>query len=157
MEKNKPVEEWRINIPKSIKARVKNWKTEPIHSIYEQSKEAMRKSTGENKEEIMDFVCDLSEIIFEKQLPDRIPLDDIGSVEDWVMNRVEMIKLPQLEVLDLLENEQVKLFFDDSWTSNLTETLKKEVHKRDGGHCYICNNEDKIVLHQVISIESERL
>src|SRR5437588_334458 len=118
-------------IPKYIKAYVKNWRTESIHSVYEQSKAIMRKSTGKAKEEIMDFVCDLSEIIFEEQKKEKIPLDDIGLVEDWVLSQIEMIILPQLEVVDRLENSHGVLEFDTSWQKDLTQKLINEVYERD--------------------------
>ncbi|MGG3468992.1 HNH endonuclease [Neobacillus pocheonensis] len=155
--KNKPVEKWRLNIPKFIKTIVKNWRTESIHSIYEKSKIIMRESNGQLKEEIMDFVCDLSEIIFEEPVVEKISLDDIGRVEDWVLSRVEMIILPQLEVLDLLENNQGILILDDSWTKDLTQALIKEVHERDDWHCFICNDDNRLEIHQIISTESEKI
>jgi uncharacterized protein YbcI len=155
VEENKPVEKWRLNIPKHIKVKVKNWRTESIHSIYEKSKVLMQKSTGQSKEEIMDFVCDLSEIIFEEPVIEKIPLDNKGRVEDWVLSHIEMIILPQLEVIDRLENNQGILNFDDSWRKDLTYELIEEVHERDGRHCFICNDGNNLKLHQIISIESE--
>ncbi|MEH6996715.1 hypothetical protein V7075_29115 [Neobacillus drentensis] len=154
MEKNKPVEKWRLNIPKYIKVKVKNWRSESIHSIYEKSKVLMTTSTGQNKEEIMDFVCDLSEIIFEEPVKEKIPLEDKGRVEDWVLSHIEMTILPQLEAIDRLENNHGILIFDDSCTNDLTQALIEEVHERDGRHCFICHDRNNLKLHQIITYES---
>jgi hypothetical protein len=156
LQKNIPNEQWRLNIPKSLKLNIKTWRTDSIRSIYDQSKILLENFSGKDKEEIKDFICDLSEIIFEKPPIEKISLNDIDQVEDWVISHLEMIVLPQLDVLERLEKNNGKLNLDGNWTKELSNTLIKEVHERDGWHCFICNNDYNLRLHNIISIEPEK-
>lgn len=101
-------ESWRKMIPGPLKSDIRDWKKVPIESIYERPKSLMEQSTGKKRQEILTFVVELSQIIFEskeegyeEEIPENNDLkDEIG---DYIMNLVEIIILPHLEVMDLIQ------------------------------------------------------
>ena len=56
---------WRKLIPTIIKNQIVDWQTETIQNVYDQAKIIMSKSKGEKWADIMAFVSELSQVIYD--------------------------------------------------------------------------------------------
>ena len=147
-------ESWRKMIPSLLKSDIRDWKEAPIESIYERSKTQMEQSTGQKRQEILTFVVELSQIIFEskeeyeEEIPENNDLKD--EISDYIMNLVEIIIHPHLEVMDLIQQRGGKITFSNLWHKPFTDKLKEEVLSRDEWRCVICETETNLHVHHKI-------
>lgn len=145
-------ETWRKNIPSVIKENIPSWRQETSIFIYEKSKELMGSFKGRDLQVVREFICELSEIIynteFEEEMEELYQPDD--EVATFIMSLVEMIILPHLEVLDRLEKHGGKIIYGDLWNVPFKESLKVEVKDRDDWKCVICECETDLHVHHKI-------
>ncbi|MGG3264457.1 HNH endonuclease [Bacillus paranthracis] len=143
---------WKKYIPSVIKKSIPSWRHENITFIYEKSKELMTNFNGAELKVVREFICELSEIIydteFEEEEEELYQADD--DVAAFIMSLVEMIILPHLEVLDRLEKHGGKIVYGNLWDSPFKESLKIEVKDRDGWKCVICECETDLHVHHKI-------
>ncbi|WP_236799817.1 HNH endonuclease [Bacillus cereus] len=144
---------WRKYIPSVIKKSIPNWRHETVTVIYEKSKELMANFNGADLRVVREFICELSEIIYdneseEEEEEELYQADD--DVAALIMSLVEMIILPHLEVLDRLEKHGGKITYGNLWNVAFNETLKIEVKDRDGWKCVICECETDLHVHHKI-------
>lgn len=152
-------ESWRKLVPTSLKHHMKDWKTAPIQSVYDQAKEIMGQSSGTIRQELMPFVVELSQIIFDSRDDEEEEIeaeDDAVSrdaASEAVMSLVEMIILPHLEVMDIIQSRGGKITFSNLWYKPFTDKLKEEVKDRDEWKCVICEAETDLHVHHKIPRE----
>lgn len=143
---------WRKYIPSVIKKSIPNWRHETVTFIYEKSKELMANFNGAELRVVREFICELSEIIYdnesEEEEEELYQADD--DVAAFIMSLVEMIILPHLEVLDCLEKHGGKIIYSNLWNVAFNESLKIEVKDRDGWKCVICECETDLHVHHKI-------
>ncbi|WP_242302192.1 HNH endonuclease [Bacillus cereus group sp. BfR-BA-01423] len=143
---------WRKYIPSVIKKSIPNWRHETVTFIYEKSKELMANFNGAELRVVREFICELSEIIYdnesEEEEEELYQADD--DVAAFIMSVVEMIILPHLEVLDRLEKHGGKIIYSNLWNVAFNESLKIEVKDRDGWKCVICECETDLHVHHKI-------
>ncbi|WP_176528050.1 HNH endonuclease [Bacillus cereus] len=148
-----PNETWRKHIPSIIKENIPSWRQETMASTYEKSKELMGNFRGSDLQVVREFVCELSEIIYDNEFEEEEkeevyqPDDEVAAA---IMSLVEMIILPHLEVLDHLEKHAGKIIYGDLWNVPFKESLKIEVKDRDGWKCAICECETDLHVHHKI-------
>ncbi|MDA2087842.1 HNH endonuclease [Bacillus cereus group sp. BfR-BA-01323] len=147
-----PNETWRKHIPSIIKENIPSWQQETMASTYEKSKELMGNFRGRDLQVVREFVCELSEIIYDNEFEEEEeevyqPDDEVAAA---IMSLVEMIILPHLEVLDRLEKHAGKIIYGDLWNVPFKESLKIEVKDRDGWKCVICECETDLHVHHKI-------
>ncbi|WP_088230734.1 HNH endonuclease [Bacillus cereus] len=144
---------WRKNIPSVIKKNIPNWRHETVTFIYEKSKELMANFNGAELRIVREFICELSEIIydteFEEEETEELHQPD-DEVAEFIMSLVEMIILPHLEVLDRLEAHGGKIIYGNLWNVPFKESLKVEVKDRDEWKCVICECETDLHVHHKI-------
>ncbi|MEH7303477.1 HNH endonuclease, partial [Neobacillus drentensis] len=146
-------ESWRKMVPSVLKKQIKDWKTDSLLDVYNQAKEIMRRSKGEEWEEIVEFVTEMSQIIFVKESEEDPIEDDYQSTDEIaesIMSLVEMIILPRLEVLDILKEKGGNVIFGNLWNVPFPESLTTEVKDRDNWKCVICENETELHVHHKI-------
>jgi HNH endonuclease len=142
-------ESWRQMVPTLLKRRLRDWQTADIHVVYDHAKGLLHT----NRSEMMPFVVEMSQVIFdmsaqeEDEAEKALELDEIG---DTIMSLVEMIILPHLEVLDLIQQRGGQITFSDLWHKPFTDQLKKEVKDRDEWRCVICEGETDLHVHHKI-------
>jgi hypothetical protein len=153
-------ESWRKLVPATLKHQIKDWKTAPIQSVYDQAKEIMGQSIGSaRRQELMLFVVELSQIIFDSKDDEEEEIeaeDDSVSrdaASEAVMSLVEMIILPHLEVMDIIQSRGGKITFSNLWYKPFTDKLKEEVKDRDEWKCVICEAETDLHVHHKIPRE----
>ncbi|OIK11319.1 HNH endonuclease [Bacillus sp. MUM 13] len=144
-------EPWRKHIPKHVKLNMKNWKNATLEEVYDTGKELMSKSTGAIRNQLFEFVCDLSELVFVEQ-QDEEETEDLltGDAAEAIMNLVEMIILPHLEVLDKIKENGGNVRLADIWNQPFNDSLKKEVKDRDHWKCVICEDDKGLHVHHRI-------
>ncbi|KAA0565826.1 hypothetical protein F0342_03825 [Bacillus sp. CH30_1T] len=90
-------------VPATLKRQMKDWKTADIESVYDFAKGQL----AVNRKEMLPFVVELSQVMFanNQQYEDGHDeeLDTTDSITDIIMSTVEMIILPHLEVLDIIQ------------------------------------------------------
>ncbi|MFV8829534.1 HNH endonuclease [Alkalihalobacterium sp. APHAB7] len=146
---------WRKHIPPSVKTQLPSWRNDSVHEFYEKVKVLMQKSRGRDLAILREYVCDLSEIVFdqpeekdeEEQLMENADEDEIASA---ILTIVEMIILPHQEVLERIEQKGGQILFSNVWSQPFTETLKKEVKDRDGWACVVCDSDKGLHVHHKI-------
>lgn len=145
---------WRDMIPGVVKNTVRNWKTDDIHTIYEQAKAILPK----HRSSVMPFLSEMSQIIFdhdanqgEEDKESLIESTDI--ISDSIMSLLEMIIMPHLEVIDLIQKNGGKITFANVWNKPFNENLKNEVKDRDGWKCVVCECETDLHVHHKIPRE----
>lgn len=148
-------ESWRKIIPIILKKQIKDWETRSITDVYNQAKEIMNKSGGKEWEIIMEFMSEISQIIFSQDDSDEVPEESenaapVDEIEDSIMSLVEMIILPRLEVLDIIRTRGGNVTFANLWNKPFAEPLKKEVKDRDHWKCVVCENETDLHVHHKI-------
>lgn len=152
-EKQKEIDEtWRKLVPNILKQQIKDWKKAPINLVYDQAKEIMG-NYPIYRNDIMPFIVELSQIIFEEnEIDDGIEeqTEFRDEISDSIMSLVEMIILPHLEVMDLIQQRGGSITFRDLWHKPFTEELKQEVKDRDGWKCVICESETDLHVHHKI-------
>jgi hypothetical protein len=152
-------ESWRKLVPAILKHQIKDWKTAPIQSVYDQAKEIMGQSIGFARQELMPFVVELSQIIYDSKddEEEEIEVEDDSisrdAASEAVMSLVEMIILPHLEVMDIIQSRGGKITFSNLWYKPFTDKLKEEVKDRDEWKCVICEAETDLHVHHKIPRE----
>ncbi|PHC59984.1 hypothetical protein COF34_09090 [Bacillus toyonensis] len=148
-----PSETWRKHIPSVIKKHIPSWRQETVTFIYDKSKGLMGSFRGKDLQVVRDFVCELSEMIYdtefeEEETEELYQPDD--EVAEFIMSLVEMIILPHLEVIDRLEAHGGKIIYGNLWNVPFKESLKVEVKDRDEWKCVICECETDLHVHHKI-------
>ncbi|TYS18475.1 HNH endonuclease [Rossellomorea vietnamensis] len=146
-------EVWREHIPQIIKERITNWRSLSITDIYNKSLLIQEKLSGKNKDLIMGFTCDLSEIIFSYDIDEEednryIEFDD--AIAEPIYMTIESIILPHQEVMDKLRETNGELKLLDVWSQTFREDLKKSVKDRDEWRCVVCEAEKDLHVHHKI-------
>ncbi|WP_394584545.1 HNH endonuclease [Cytobacillus firmus] len=145
---------WRSMIPGVVKNTVRNWRKEDIHTIYDQAKALI----PTHRNEVIPFISEMSQIIFDQDVnqdeeDEEDVIESIDSVADSIMSLVEMIILPHLEVIDLIQKNGGKITFANVWNKPFNESLKNEVKDRDGWKCVVCESETDLHVHHKIPRE----
>jgi len=145
---------WRKMIPATIKKQKADWKTDTIENVYAQAKILLSNSKGKDWEEMMEFVSELSQIIYEQEELNEGTEEEItepaDEIADSIMSLVEMIILPRLEVIDLINANGGNIILANLWNKPFSESLKKEVKDRDHWKCVVCENETDLHVHHKI-------
>lgn len=143
-------EYWRKMIPSILKNRIKDWNTAEIQIVYDQAKSFIEI----DRNTILPFVVELSQIIFDEREDDEdselVEVESIDGIADSIRSLVEMIILPHLEVLDIIQQRGGNITFANIWNKPFTEKLKEEVKNRDGWKCVICESETNLHVHHKI-------
>lgn len=142
-------ESWREMIPTILKRRLKDWQTADIQVVYDHAKGLLHT----NRSEMMPFVVEMSQVIYDMSAQEEDEVeeaDELDAISDTIMSLVEMIILPHLEVLDLIQQRGGQITFSDLWHKPFTDQLKKEVKDRDEWRCVICEGETDLHVHHKI-------
>jgi hypothetical protein len=142
---------WRKRIPVLLKGLITDWKTRDMFSFYDEAKSHISK----DRESIMPFIAEMSEIIFEEKVKqDEEPEDEFtDAVSEMIMSLVEMIILPHLEVMDMIRQRGGNITFSNLWNKPFTEKLKDQVRERDNNRCVVCEGETELHVHHKIPRE----
>lgn len=142
-------ESWREMIPTILKRRLKDWQSADIQVVYDHAKGLL----NSNRSEMMPFVVEMSQVIYDMSAQEEDEVeeaDELDAISDTIMSLVEMIILPHLEVLDLIQQRGGQITFSDLWHKPFTDQLKKEVKDRDEWRCVICEGETDLHVHHKI-------
>ncbi|MDF2791538.1 MAG: hypothetical protein K0S80_4640, partial [Neobacillus sp.] len=149
-------ENWRKSVPKVLRNQIKDWKIAPLKEVYEQARLIKANRKGSDWEDIVEFMSEMSQILFDST-PDEKEFDDehdvpetLDGITDSIMSLVEMIILPRLEVMDILQSRGGNVTFANLWNKPFSESLKKEVKDRDHWKCVVCDNETELHVHHKI-------
>lgn len=145
---------WRSMIPGVVKKTVRNWKKDDLHTIYEHAKTLI----PSHRNEVIPFISEMSQILFDLDVnqdddDEEDVIESIDSVGDSIMSLVEMIILPHLEVIDLIQKNGGKITFANVWNKPFNDSLKNEVKDRDGWKCVVCESETDLHVHHKIPRE----
>ena len=110
---------WRKMIPQILKSRVKDWATMDIYTFYDQAKSLKEL----DRKTIIPFLAELSQIVFDESEHDETTESDemelVDGIADSIMSLVEMIILPHLEVLDIIQQRGGRITFGNIWNKPL--------------------------------------
>ncbi|KAA9022285.1 HNH endonuclease [Niallia endozanthoxylica] len=143
---------WRKEIPKVLKVNISSWNHDSIEEFYEKAKEFMTGYQGEALPVIREYVCDLSDIVFEKreeEAPEEEE-EDQDEISQAILSTVETIILPHLEVMERIENRGGQILFSDIWNQPFNDSLKNAVKDRDNWACVICGSDKGLHVHHKI-------
>lgn len=145
-------EVWREYVPTYLKRKYPEWKQDSLEDVYGKTKSIIAKEGREAREQLMGFLTELSQIIFEEQDNfEEEEISDISSeIEAFIMYKVEMIILPHIEVINQIEEAKGAIQFVDVNLQHFSEQLKEETKSRDNWKCAICNSENNLHVHHKI-------
>ncbi|WP_430509983.1 HNH endonuclease [Gottfriedia solisilvae] len=141
-------ETWRKLIPASLKQFIHDWNTLDMLTLYEEAKLHMGKDRGN----IIPFLAEISQIIFEEDDEQEANMEEefTDTLSDTIMSLVEMVILPHLEVMDIIEKRGGNVLFSNLWNKPFTDKLKTQIKERDNYRCVICEGETDLHIHHKI-------
>lgn len=147
-------EAWRKHVPEYLKQEYSGWKTGTVKEVYDKTNQLISTNGKLAREQLMGFSADLSRIIFDNTDETHVadePIYDLDEAEAHITYIIEMIMLPQLDMLDQIEDNRKNLIstihLDKVSTTELTDSLINEIKDRDNGKCMMCSSDIDLHVH----------